>query len=72
MAANVVDGLLKLSDTDKPKKHRKNLAAVALGRRGGKRGGPARAKALSNERRSEIARLAAEVRWANRPNGTQE
>ena len=30
---------------------------------GGKKGGKARAKALTPERRSEIARLAAEARW---------
>lgn len=38
-------------------------AAKALGRRGGLKGGPARAKKLSPERRSAIARKAAEVRW---------
>ncbi len=32
-------------------------------RKGGKKGGMARAKALTPERRSEIARLAAEARW---------
>lgn len=31
--------------------------------RGGKRGGPARAQALSPEQRSEIARAAASARW---------
>ena len=41
----------------------KNPAAVALGRMGGKRGGPARAAALTAERRSEIAKRAAEARW---------
>ena len=51
---------------------RKNPAAVALGKLGGKKGGPARAKALTGSRRSEIARLAAQQRWANKPNGTQE
>ena len=30
----------------------------------GKRGGPARAKALSKQRRQEIARKAAQARWA--------
>lgn len=35
----------------------------ALGRRGGLRGGPARAKKLPAERRSEIAREAATRRW---------
>ena len=43
----------------------KNPAAVALGRLGGKKGGPARAKKLSAEERSEIARRAAKVRWAS-------
>lgn len=37
----------------------KNPAAVALGRLGGK----SRAKKLSKERRSEIARLAINARW---------
>ena len=41
----------------------KNPAAVALGRRGGKKGGPARAAALTEEKRSEIARVAANARW---------
>lgn len=41
----------------------KNPAAVALGKLGGPKGGPARAAALSPERRSEIARLAAMKRW---------
>jgi hypothetical protein len=41
----------------------KNLAAVALGRLGGKIGGSARAAALTPERRKEIARAAASVRW---------
>jgi general stress protein YciG len=37
----------------------KNAAAVALGRMGGR----ARAKAMSPERRAEIAKKAAEKRW---------
>jgi hypothetical protein len=41
----------------------KNPAAVALGRLGGLKGGKARAKKLSPERRSEIARKAAQSRW---------
>lgn len=35
------------------------------GKVGGKIGGPRRHKALSAERRREIARLGATVRWAN-------
>jgi len=38
-------------------------AAAALGRIGGKIGGPARAAKLSARRRSEIARNAARSRW---------
>lgn len=41
----------------------KNPAAVALGRMGGKKGGPARAAALGPKRRAEIAKLAAQARW---------
>lgn len=43
----------------------KNPAAVALGKLGGLKGGKARAKKLSPERRSEIAKKAADIRWAN-------
>jgi hypothetical protein len=61
-----------------PKRHRsrprkppdvegKNLAAVELGRRGGLKGGPARAAKLSARKRSEIARKAAEARWGKAP-----
>jgi len=42
----------------------KNPAAVALGRLGGQKGGRARAEKLSAERRSEIAKKAADTRWA--------
>ena len=41
----------------------KNPHAVALGRPGGKKGGPARAATLSKKRRSEIAKRAAQARW---------
>lgn len=41
----------------------KNKAAQELGRLGGKKGGDARAEKLTPERRSEIARLAAQSRW---------
>jgi len=42
----------------------KNPAAVALGRLGGLKGGKARAEKLSDERRREIAKRAAEMRWS--------
>jgi hypothetical protein len=53
-----------------PMKKRKDPAAVRLGRRGGKKGGAkggrVRAERLSPERRSQIARRAAQVRWAKK------
>ena len=42
---------------------KKNPAAVALGRLGGLKGGPARMAKLSAKRRSEIARNAVLARW---------
>ena len=50
----------------------KNKAAVALGRLGGKKGGKARAEALTPERRKEIAKKAIAARWAKRENASKE
>ena len=47
----------------------KNPAAVALGRLGGAKGGPARAAALSPRRRTAIARKAAAARWTKTKRG---
>ena len=41
----------------------KDPAAVALGRKGGLKGGKARANSLTAEERSEIAKKAAKARW---------
>ena len=41
----------------------KDPAAVSLGRRGGLKGGAARAASLTPEQRSEIAKRAAAKRW---------
>jgi len=43
---------------------RKNPHAVALGRKGGKKGGPARAAKMTPEQRQEAARKAVLARWA--------
>lgn len=43
----------------------RDIAAVLLGRKGGLKGGRARADRLSPERRQEIARAAALARWGN-------
>jgi hypothetical protein len=58
-ARRIVNELIRRSELEP----HKNPAAVALGRLGGKSGGPARAAALTPERRSEIARRAASARW---------
>jgi len=42
---------------------RKNQHAVALGRKGGRKGGPARAAGMTREERSESARNAVMARW---------
>ena len=47
-------------------KRKENAAAVALGRLGGLKGGKARAKKLSAERRREIAVRAVRARWAKK------
>ena len=49
---------------------KKNPAAVALGRKGGKKGGLARAAKLTPEQRSESARKAVQARWAKAKGGT--
>jgi hypothetical protein len=49
--------------TEAPAVPKKNKAAVALGKIGGKKGGAARAAALTPEQRSEIAKKAAAGRW---------
>ncbi|HEX5173699.1 MAG TPA: hypothetical protein VFV91_06095 [Gaiellaceae bacterium] len=44
----------------------KDPAAVALGRRGGLKGGKARAAKMTPQERSEAARKAAAARWTKR------
>lgn len=50
-------------DTIEPADDGKDPAAVSLGRRGGLKGGKARAAKLTPWQRSEIARKAAAARW---------
>lgn len=56
MVARIATGEVKEKTTDDGK----DAAAVALGRKGGK----ARAKAMTPEKRAEIAKKAALSRWA--------
>jgi len=49
-----------------PEEQGKDPAAVALGRKGGLKGGKARAAKMTAEQRAEIARMAARARWKKR------
>ena len=60
--ADVATGQAELPKTDDGK----DPAAVALGRRGGLKGGKARAEKLSASKRTEIAKIAAASRWKNK------
>ena len=50
----------------------KDPAAVSLGRRGGLKGGKARAASLTAEQRREIAKRAAASRWGHTHHDTAE
>ncbi|HEU5197164.1 MAG TPA: hypothetical protein VFW70_20675 [Methylomirabilota bacterium] len=55
-----------INDTTPPVSYLKDPVAVELGRRGGLKGGKARAARLSPAQRAAIARRAARARWAAR------
>jgi hypothetical protein len=65
LAKSILD-LITSEDTEAEPKPQKNLAAVALGRLGGLKGGKARAEKLSPKKRKAIAKKAAEARWGKR------
>ena len=56
---DVATGQVELPKTDEGK----DPAAVALGRKGGLKGGKARAESLTAKKRTEIAKKAAAARW---------
>lgn len=62
LAKRIVD-LATAGAPDPQPTPQKDPAAVALGRRGGLKGGKARADALTPEERAAIARMAALSRW---------
>lgn len=57
------------ADTDS---REKDPAAVALGRKGGLKGGPARAAKMTPEERRESARKAVLARWEREKNRRQQ
>jgi hypothetical protein len=66
MNANQMAADVLRAATEQPDK---NPAAVALGRRGGLKGGKARADKLSPRERTQIARKAAQARWGKGADG---
>ena len=64
IAYRTVQAALGLVEKPEPAGQReKRPAAVKRGRRGGRKGGRARAKKLAPERRAAIAKKAAKARW---------
>lgn len=64
LAKFIVDKATGEDMSEKPdQEKKKNPAAVELGRLGGLKGGKARAKKLTREQRTRIAKEAAKKRW---------
>lgn len=64
LARAILDEAIGEAPAPTPEATEKNPAAVARGKLGGSKGGKARAKKLPEKRRTEIAKKAAETRWA--------
>jgi len=62
LAKSIVDLTTGDIEEENPNKG-KDPSAVALGRKGGLKGGKARAAKLTPKQRSEIAKIAANARW---------
>ncbi len=69
IARSILDEIIEITESEDfgKKKPQNNPAAVMLGRLGGQKGGKARAKSLTPERRKEIAKKAAASRWKAKP-----
>ena len=63
LAKSIVDLFTGQAKEAKPENTGKDPAAVALGRKGGLKGGKARAAKMTKKQRSEAARNAALARW---------
>ena len=63
LAASLVGDATDEAPEPEPVEAEKDPAAVALGRRGGLKGGKARAERMTVEERREAARRAARARW---------
>ncbi len=63
LIGDILTGQVEDRSPISPDDPNKDPAAIALGRKGGLKGGRARADALSPEDRTRIAREAAQKRW---------
>lgn len=63
LVGDILTGQVEDRAAPSKKDEGKDPAAMALGRKGGMKGGRARADSLSPEKRTAIARAAAEKRW---------
>ena len=63
IARSVVDKATGVANGHAQPEKKKNPAAVALGRKGGLKGGKARAAKMTKAERSESAKKAAQARW---------
>jgi hypothetical protein len=67
LAKNIVDiATGEVQEIKKETTDELKSAAALLGRKGGLKGGKARAKALSAKKRKEIAKKAAAARWSRK------
>jgi hypothetical protein len=66
-AESVLDQIIAKHDPEVAREQGKNPAAVALGKRGGSKGGHARAENPSQKRRKTIAKKAVRTRWNKKP-----
>jgi hypothetical protein len=66
LIGDILTGQVEDRALDRAEDSTKDQAAVALGRKGGLKGGRARADSLTPEQRKKIAQAAAKKRWADR------
>jgi hypothetical protein len=72
LAKAIMDEATGEAPPAKKPEREKDPNAVALGRKGGLKGGKARAEKLSSEERYRIAQKAARARWAKREEGSAD
>ncbi len=66
LARSVIDRIEQLTESTG-----KNPAAVALGRKGGLKGGKARMESMTAEERTKLAAKAAKARWGKKAGATK-